>query len=112
MSHWWKYVVGGMVGSFIAGNAGLLGGLYVGNKRGYERATSEHKSAYVFKDFDGNGDPDLCVVKNKDEMICSLDINHDGAQDVVTFNVTEESIKDIQFGKSVCKDSKLEEIVK
>ncbi len=112
MSNWWKYVAVGAVTAFIGGNMGLVGGLYFGNKRGYDRASKENKPVYIFKDFDGNGDADLCVAKNKDEMICSVDINHDGAQDIVTFNMVKESITDIKFGKNVCADHKLEELVK
>lgn len=108
MSNWWKYVVGGLAGSFLAGNVGLLGGLYVGSKRVYQKGISE---SYVIRDINSDGDPDLCVMKSENELTCSSDFNNDGAMDILTYNAKEDKVTDIKFGKNVCKNSQLEELL-
>jgi len=92
----WKYAVGGVIGSFIGGNVGILAGLYVESK--ICRKEME-KRIYIY-DHTADGKEGLCVQKNEHQVVCAYDYNLDGAVDIVLYE--DGRIKDVKLGEEKC----------
>ena len=99
MSNWWKYVAVSVGTVAIVGTAGLAGS-YLSYKKGVTEG--KNSPEYLIKDINGDGDDDLCVRINRFDAVCSIDIDDDGAQDIVYLDGETEKIKDIKYGKKKC----------
>ena len=115
MKHWRKYALIG-AGCLVTGTTGVAA-VYIsyqkGYDRGYDRGYDESEPVYLVKDLDNDGDEELCIGINEAETVCSVDINKDGAQDIVTLDIQNEKVKDIKFGKNRClKNSSIDDKVK
>ncbi|MDO8511429.1 MAG: hypothetical protein Q7S55_04665 [Nanoarchaeota archaeon] len=101
------------LGSFALGGVlGVVGGSHNGFKKGYEEGYNNSEPEYVVRDFNEDGDEDLCVALNATEVLCSIDYNRDGAQDLVKGDI-EGNIHGVRYGKKVCLTPEMvQEIIK
>lgn len=94
----------GFIGYELGHNFGELNGYLRGRKdgleQGYENAVKSCQPEILVKDFNRDGLPDLFVGTSSGAGYLSLDVNDDGAQDLVELNILE--IKKINYGKSRC----------
>lgn len=117
----WQYALVALGGFLLCGTTTSVG-TYLGNKKGYERGYEKgYNQGYeegleegynksepeiMFLNYKIHGLDGMCVVRNKNEMVCALDADDNGSIDTLVLDPNTLEIKEgSTYGEDDC-DSK------
>lgn len=92
-----------------------LGGLAFGGitcgSGGYLYGYYKSEPEVLVQDLNLDGNDDLCVLMNKDEALCAIDYNQDGAMDIVAIDLAKGEPRMISYGKNPCFAKSVEQLL-
>src|SRR3989344_6707550 len=112
----WQYTLIGL-GGFLLCGATTGVGTYLGSKNGYERGYKEgynqgYEEGYensepeiLFLNYQTHGLEGMCVKRNANEMVCSVDVDDNGSIDTIIYDPNTSEMKEATPGQDDC-DSK------